>query len=251
MTKWLHALASSWIRCNSFLFTQMSQIDWRVHLPPNLSLEKSYLLISNHLSAVDIVALQHVFNHRIPFLKFFIKSQLRYVPLLGFAWWALDFPFMKRYSQEYLKRHPEKRGKDLETTKKMCERFKGSPTSIVNFVEGTRLTPQKHLEQKSPYQYLLLPKTGGIAFALEVMGDQFSEILDVTIFYPQGEVSLWDLFCGRIRCIHMDIQPRPLPSVFGSYADDPTVREKFQVWMSKVWDEKESLLKKLHQDQSL
>ncbi len=53
---------------------------------------------SNHRSWVDILVLQSIFNRRIPFLKFFLKRQLIWVPLLGLAWWALDFPFMRRYS---------------------------------------------------------------------------------------------------------------------------------------------------------
>ncbi len=246
LTKGLHFIASKWIDCNSLIFTQMSQIDWRIHSPPTLSNKKSYLLISNHLSAVDIVALQHVLNHQVPFLKFFIKSQLRFVPLLGFAWWALDFPFMKRYSAEELKKHPEKKGQDIATTKKMCERFKGIPTCIVNFVEGTRLTEKKLQEYRSSYRHLLPPKTGGVAFALEAMGDQFSEILDVTIFYPQGQVTLAKLFCGQIKGVTVDIRTRAVPKIAGSYMDSSETREDFKGWMASLWQEKDLLLNRLH-----
>ncbi len=55
-----------------------------------------YLVSSNHQSWVDILVLQRIFHGRIPFLKFFLKQELIWVPVIGLAWWALDFPFMKR-----------------------------------------------------------------------------------------------------------------------------------------------------------
>ena len=42
---------------------------------------------------------------------------------MGFAWWALDYPFLYRHSAEYLKEHPEQKGKDFEATRKACEKF--------------------------------------------------------------------------------------------------------------------------------
>lgn len=80
-----------------------------------------------------------VFKDRIPMPKFFLKQQLLYVPFIGMACWALDMPFMRRYSREYLLRHPHKRGQDLATTRRSCEKFRAVPTTVVNYVEGTRL----------------------------------------------------------------------------------------------------------------
>jgi len=34
--------------------------------------------------------------------SFFIKKELMWVPFLNLAWWSLDFPFLERYSKEYL-----------------------------------------------------------------------------------------------------------------------------------------------------
>ena len=47
---------------------------------------------------------------------------------------------MKRYSKAYLEKHPEKKGKDLETTRKTCAKFRDNPVGIFNFAEGTRFT---------------------------------------------------------------------------------------------------------------
>jgi 1-acyl-sn-glycerol-3-phosphate acyltransferase len=203
-----------------------------------------YLVISNHQSWVDIFVLQHVFNKRIPFLKFFLKQELIWVPIIGLAWWALDFPFMKRYSKHQLARHPELRGKDLETTRMACEKFKTTPVSVMNFLEGTRITPTKHQKQNSPYKNLLKPKAGGIGLVLGAMGEQISIMLDVTIIYPQGIPTAWDFFRGQVREIEVIVQKRPIPAEYSNqdYQNDPEFREAFQAWVRELWREKDELL---------
>ena len=112
-----------------------------------------YLMTSNHQSWADILVLQKVTNRRVPSLKFFLKQELIWVPLLGLAWWALDFPFMKRYSRAQLEKRPELKGKDMETTRKACEKYAHYPVSVMNFFEGTRFTEEKHRQQNSPYRH--------------------------------------------------------------------------------------------------
>jgi 1-acyl-sn-glycerol-3-phosphate acyltransferase len=124
-----------------------------------------YLVLSNHQSWVDILILQKVFNRRIPFMRFFLKQQLIWVPMLGLAWWALDFPFMQRHTKSQLQKRPELAGQDIAATRKACEKFLGKPVSIMIFPEGTRFTPAKHAQQQSPFQHLLKPKSGGMAYA--------------------------------------------------------------------------------------
>ncbi len=184
-----------WIDGNDALMWLLHDMEWDVKGIEGINADASYVVWSNHQSWVDITMLQHVFNRRIPFMRFFLKQELLYVPLLGLAWWALDFPFMRRYSKSYLEKHPEMRGKDLDTTRKACEKFRGTRISVLNFLEGTRFTPEKHSVQQSPYRNLLKPKTGGIAFVIDAMGPQFKNLLDVTVYYPDGAKSMWDLFC--------------------------------------------------------
>ena len=135
------ALAEGWIGTNNAMFRLMGSLPLDTRGLEGLSTREWYLVVSNHRSWVDILVLQAVFNRRIPFLKFFLKQQLIWVPFLGLAWWALDFPFMRRHSPEYLEKHPEQRGKDLDVTRRACEKFRLIPTSVMNFVEGTRFTP--------------------------------------------------------------------------------------------------------------
>jgi 1-acyl-sn-glycerol-3-phosphate acyltransferase len=190
---------------------------------------------------VDIPVLQKVFNRRIPFLRFFLKQQLIWVPLLGPAWWALDFPFMKRYSRETLARHPELRGRDREATRRACAKFRHLPVSVMNFAEGTRFTPAKHDAQASPYRHLLRPRAGGLAFVLDAMGDVLHAILDVTIVYADGPCSMADLIAGRVRDVRLHVRERPVePSLRGDYENDAAFRERFQAWINGLWQQKDA-----------
>lgn len=240
-------IAETWIAGNSWAFGILHNIHWQVDSTAQLSSQSSYLVSANHQSWTDIVVLQHIFNRRIPFLRFFIKQQLKYVPLLGLAWAALDFPMMKRYSKDFLLKHPEKRGEDLETTRRICNRLRGKRISVLNFLEGTRLTASKHQRQESPFQNLLKPKVGGLAFVIEAMGDQFDALLDVTIFYPRGAVSLWGLLKGDMSEVIVEIRQIQIPPelIGGSYLGDPTYREKMQNWVQNLWQEKDQALTRL------
>jgi 1-acyl-sn-glycerol-3-phosphate acyltransferase len=160
------------------------------------------LVVANHQSWVDILVLQKVLNRKVPFLKFFLKKDLIYVPVIGLCWWALDFPFMQRYSAAFLARHPHLKGKDVSTTRKACEKFRYKPVSVMNFLEGTRFTPEKHDKQQSPFSNLLKPKAGGISFVLNAMGEHLHKLLDVTIYYPKGAPSFWDYISGNVHNIN-------------------------------------------------
>jgi len=169
--------------------------------------------------------------------------------VIGLAWWALDFPFMRRHSEAYLKKHPEMRAKDQESTRVACAKFTLIPTSVTNFMEGTRFTPAKHARQQSPYRYLLKPKAGGVALALNAMGDKFQAILDVTIVYPDGPPDFWQFLCGKLHRVIVRVRTLPVPHelVRGDYASDPAVREAYQQWVQQLWLDKDAQIKALHQ----
>lgn len=240
LSRLLILIAESWIACNGWVFALMTRVEWDVEGVDALSYQRSYLVLANHQSWVDIPVLQKVFNRRIPFLRFFLKSQLIWVPMLGIAWWALDFPFMKRYSREQIERRPELRGTDVAATRRACEKFRSMPVSVMNFVEGTRFTAAKHAAQGSGYRHLLRPKSGGVAFVLDAMGDALHALLDVTIHYPLGRPTLVDLLAGRVKRIQVRVHERVIPTdvLGGDYANDPEYRERFQRWINGLWAEK-------------
>jgi 1-acyl-sn-glycerol-3-phosphate acyltransferase len=243
----LVAIAEIWIACNSGWMALTQRTRWDVAGIAGLDPHNWYLVNSNHQTWADIFVLQHLFNRRIPLLKFFIKDQLKWVPVMGLAWWALDFPFMRRHSEDYLKLHPEMRGKDQAATRRACEKFALIPTSVMNFLEGTRFTPAKHQRQQSPYRHLLKPKAGGIALALNAMGDRFQAILDVTIVYPDGAPNFWEFLCGKLKRVIVRVQILPVPEhlMHSDYAGDAEVRAAFQRWVQQLWQDKDAQISRL------
>ena len=243
----LTGLAASWIGFNGWMWDRLTDTRLQVQGDGALARDGHYLVLANHQSWVDILVLQKVFNRRIPLLRFFLKRQLIWVPLLGLAWWALDFPFMGRYTKQQIARNPALAGRDIAATRRACEKFREIPVAIMNFVEGTRFTPAKHARQQSPYRHLLKPKSGGVAFVLDAMGDGLHAILDVTIAYPAGRPSMVDLIGNRIPEVRVSIRQRPIPAELagGNYQEDRAFRARFQQWMNAVWAEKDADLESL------
>lgn len=244
VTRWLMAVGENWISVNTLLLEKAASIDWRIQGADSLRKDEWYLVIANHQTWVDILVLQVVFNRRIPFLKFFIKQQLIWFPVLGFAWWAMDMPFMKRYSAAYLARNPEMKGRDFETTRRACEKFRDTPTTVINFIEGTRFSTEKRDRHKAPYRHLLRPRAGGFAVAMTSMGDMFDSILDVTLIYPGGPAKFWDLCCGRHVDVLVNVRQRPVEDWLteGDYENDRQWRRRVQEWLGEVWQEKDKLI---------
>jgi 1-acyl-sn-glycerol-3-phosphate acyltransferase len=237
-------IAENWIGVNSRLMDAFTHTRFVLEGAEGLRYGGHYLVLANHQSWVDIPVLQKAFNRRIPLLRFFLKSQLIWVPLLGLAWWALDFPFMKRYSREQIQARPELAGRDLAVTRRACEKFRQIPVSVMNFVEGTRFTPEKHARQASPYRHLLRPKAGGVAFVLGAMGQAIESVLDVTVSYDRPQLTLADLFADRLGVVRVQVRERPVPAGLagGDYENDPQFRARFQAWVNELWADKDALM---------
>lgn len=236
----LNFLSYYWIYCiNGFLET-VKTLKYDVTGIEKLKPNEWYIVVSNHQTMVDIIVLQKIFHGRIPFLKYFMKQQLIWVPVLGLAWWALDYPFMKRYSAELLRKKPHLRGRDVEATRKACAKFKDSPASIMNFVEGTRFSCAKQAAQKSPYRHLLRPRSGGVSYVLSMMGDNMRNLIDVTIVYPDGVENAWQFFCSRKSRILVRIEVLPIdPDLRGKDPDDQEYRSRFNGWLNALWEKKD------------
>nr|WP_238390022.1 acyltransferase [Pseudoxanthomonas koreensis] len=243
----LTGLAESWIAVNSAMIDAFTGTRLEVEDAPGLQRDGHYLVLANHQSWVDILVLQKVFNRRIPLLRFFLKRQLFWVPVLGLAWWALDFPFMGRYTRRQIAKNPELGKRDIEATRRACAKFADIPVAVMNFVEGTRFTPEKHAVQASPYRHLLKPKSGGVAFVLDAMGEGLHAILDVTIAYPGGRPSMMDLIANRVPAVRVHVRLRPIPAELaaGNYQEDRAFRARFQQWMNGLWQDKDAELDRL------
>ncbi|PKM15724.1 MAG: acyltransferase [Gammaproteobacteria bacterium HGW-Gammaproteobacteria-2] len=240
----LVVLAESWIAINSLLIEKLTPThiaitgDGIAGLVP----DASYLVLCNHQSWVDIPVLQYTLNRKAPLLRFFLKRQLIWVPFLGLAWWALDFPFMRRHSRDAIARKPELALADVEATRRACRRFRDTPVAVMNFVEGTRFTVAKQQAQSSPYQHLLRPKAGGVTQVFSAMGDLLQGVLDVTIVYPQGSPSVIDLFAGRVQKIEVDLRLRTIPESLRSGGEDARTKAELRDWLNTLWREKDWLI---------
>ncbi len=239
MDRALNGLVEAWIAVNGFWMALVQRIRWDVEGLEGVRRKGWYLVNSNHQSWVDILVLQKVFLRKAPFPKFFLKRELFYIPVLGLAWWALDFPFMRR-------RGGKDRARDLEETRKACERFKRVPTALVNFLEGTRFSRHKHAAQGSPFRHLLRPRAGGLAASLATLGDQTEAMLDVTIVYPQGVPTFWDLLSGKVREVVVRVRELEIPGDLRRGDDgDPAFRERVQAWANHLWEEKDRRIEEL------
>ena len=240
----LNWIATCWIACNSGWMWLTQGTNWDVSGVKGLRYDGWYLVNCNHQSWVDIFVLQHLLNRRIPLLKFFLKQELIYVPVIGLAWWALDFPFMKRHGKDDLRKNPALRDQDRESTQRACAKFALVPTSVMNFAEGTRFTPEKHKDQHSPYVHLLKPKAGALALALNAMGESFHSLVDATIVYPAGIPTFWAFLCGNVSQITVRVQQLPIPPAFATadYAKDSGFRRAFHKWLTALWEDKDKLI---------
>ena len=244
-------LGEQWARGNDLIFDALLTTRWDVAGIDGLRRDGRYLIISNHVNWIDIFALFRVFRGKAPLIRFFIKQVLIWFPIAGQAAWALSFPFMRRYSQDYLAQHPEKRGRDLESTRKACRLYRHIPVSIINFVEGTRITREKHDEQQSPYKHLLRPRVGGIAFVLASLGEQLDAMIDVTLIYEPRDATMWDFVTNRVpriivRARRLDLSPE---FCTGDAVEPGPARERFKSWIEQVWREKDQLIDSLPESQ--
>lgn len=247
ITRALMAMGEIWISTNTILLTAGGSIDWQGEGLESLNRGGWYLIIANHQTWVDIVVLQEIFNRRVPFLKFFIKQELIWFPFLGLAWWALDMPFMKRYSPSYLAKNPHMKGKDLETTRRACEKFHATPTSVLNFIEGTRFSEEKRASRKSPYKNLLAPRAGGLAMAMSSMGELFNSVVDATIVYPDGPVRFWDMCCGTPARARVSVREFPVEDwlLQGDYSNDREFRKRLHLWLGDIWLSKDATITRM------
>jgi 1-acyl-sn-glycerol-3-phosphate acyltransferase len=234
--------------CSIKLVTLFNNVHWEIEIDDSINKDDWYLLIANHLCWLDIVLIMSLSIGRFPPPKFFLKKELIWLPFIGLGAWALDMPFMQRYSKQFLAKKPHLKGKDIESTRRSCEKFKTTPTTVVNFVEGSRCTPEKQQEKNSQFKYLLPAKAGGISFTLGAMGDQFTHILDTTIAYPQNQHRVMtDLFKGKLTKIVVKIQTKAIsPNLIGDYENDEKYRQYFQTWLNQTWQTKDLILEEIN-----
>ncbi|MGR5093719.1 acyltransferase [Vibrio maritimus] len=237
-----------WATLNLWLLNINNNIDWQVEGGEELSPEQWYMLLSNHLSWTDIVIITSVMKNKIPMCKFLLKQSLLYVPFVGLACWGLDMPFMKRHSQAYLVKHPERRNDDFNAIRKACRKFEHVPTTMISFVEGTRANADKLATVKTPYRHLLKPKTGGVAFTLNAMNHLLDGVVDITLAYPENrEKPFEDMLKGKLTKVVVKIDVYEMDeNLTGDYFNDKVFKRRFHHWLNDVWKRKDETLEGIY-----
>ncbi len=245
-------IAHKWIANNNRnLDALMPNKDWRISLPDDLKKDGQYLLICNHQSWVDTSVIQYISEGRLPLTRFFAKHELMYIPIVGQTFYLLDFPMMKRHSKQKISKNPNLAGRDLAEAKRACQLLQDKPFVLLNYLEGTRFTKDKHQQQASPYQHLLKPKAGGLALAIELLGEQIDGILDMTIVYPNGIPSYGDLWLGKVDRLAVDIEQLSMPTALfdaikaGQYYSDDTIKAQFYNYLDGVWQNKDDKITRM------
>jgi 1-acyl-sn-glycerol-3-phosphate acyltransferase len=239
-------IANYWINSNNTLIdTILPKKDWRISLPDDIDVQGKYLLVSNHQSWVDTSIVQYISRDRLPLTRFFTKFELIYIPIVGQTFYFLDFPMMRRHSKQAVTKNPALAGKDIIEAKRACALLKDKPFTLLNYLEGTRFTPKKRDTQQSPYTHLLKPRAGGLALAINALGDEIDGILDMTIVYPDGVPTYGELWQGNIKRLGVDVRHIEIPDELfaslqdGGYENDSATKEQMFAWVEHLWRQKD------------
>ena len=240
-------ITNSWLGINNWLIDHvLPETQWDISVDENLDLNMQgrYLMTCNHQSWVDTTVNQYFGLTRMPLTRFFTKWELIFIPFVGQAFKILGFPMMKRHSKEQIAKNPELKYRDLEEARKACEQLLSQPFTLLNYLEGTRFTQQKHDQQHSPFTHLLKPKAGGLALALSILGDQIDALVDMTIVYPDGAPGYGEFWLGEVPRIAVNMRKIEIPDwvLGGNYEDDAEYRQRFQNWVDELWTEKDQLI---------
>ncbi|MDO4450140.1 MAG: acyltransferase [Moraxella sp.] len=248
-------IANYWICANNLLIDKcLPQRDWRISIPNDLKPDGKYLLICNHQSWVDTSVIQYVSEGVLPITRFFAKHELLYIPVVGQAFYFMDFPMMKRHSREQIAKNPALATRDLQEARRACQLLSSKPFVLLNYLEGTRFTKTKHDRQQSPYQHLLKPKAGGFALAIASLGEQIDGILDMTVVYPDGVPDYGELWSGEITRLGVDIRHLPMSQTLfdelqaGKYDSDESVKAQLFAFLDEVWQVKDERITQMLKD---
>ncbi len=240
-----------WVSNNSFLMWLTNRIKWDIKGADIKKIQGSCFIISNHVTWTDIVMLGHIYRGKIPITKFFLKHSLIYIPILGQACYSLGMPFLRRYSRNELLKNPKLKMKDINATRKACLNLLEHPSSLVNFVEGTRYTPQKAAAQKSPYRHLMPPKAASLAIALGLIGEHIDCMLNTTLIYPgkhEGSIFM-QMLCGRLKHVIARVEVIDKETIaahmVGDYLHDKQFKHAFTMYLRDMWQRKDEQIEAL------
>lgn len=181
----------------------------------------SPLIICNHQSWFDVFLLQTIISSNGPILKFLIKSELLWVPVLGWVCIVLNFPRLKRKGDR------SSRQRDLQVAKSASTNLNSTPGALLLFPEGTRFSEDKHMLQKCQYRSLLQPKPGGFSVIRDSLTAP-TTIIDVSIRYQSNDEDCWRCMSGLVDEIYIKV----------SATSSAEVNDSIE-WLDKCWAKKD------------
>ena len=224
----------------------LHKLDWDFRIPKDLNTKTWYIAMSNHQSWADIFILLAAGHKKIPLLKFFMKKELKWIPIIYLVHKTVDMPFLNRHSRAQIEANPELKKVDYENAKKAAKRFSRNPATAFSFAEGTRFTLEKHAAQDSPYTNLLKPKIGALAIALSGM-PQVNTLIDFTVVYASKKRSAWNFLCGDLSKAKVVAKTYTLPEGLKnrSFEEDDDYKRSFQIFVDAIWLKKQEMIKDL------
>ena len=239
-------MGSATVACITSALRVLHKLEWDFQIPKDVNKKTWYIAMSNHQSWADIFILLAAGHKKIPLLKFFMKKELQWIPIIYLVHKTLDMPFLNRHSRAQIQANPELKKVDFENAKKAAKRFSRNPSTAFSFAEGTRFNIQKHIAQESPYSYLLKPKVGALAIALSGM-PQVNTLVDFTVVYATEKRSTWDFLCGDLSKAKVAVKTYSLPENLKnrSFEEEDNYRRDFQTFIDAIWLEKDQMIKDL------
>jgi 1-acyl-sn-glycerol-3-phosphate acyltransferase len=240
MSRKMDLVIDYWVGSNRLIFRLLGIYRDETIWENDTHLDRSrwYVAVCNHQSWPDILILQTILD-RVPPIKFFTKRQLLWIPFFGLAMWLLGFPYVRRLSREQIAANPKLLGVDRESTLQACEGFRNHPTTILNFLEGTRYTTEKHANQEGRFSRLLNPKSGGLSLVLAALEQEIDCLIDVTIDYPNGTPTFWQFMKGECRSVEVHALCREIPAAVHAAEGLEAKRQAVEAWVEDIWGQKD------------
>ncbi len=219
-------------------------------LPPG----ESAFVVANHVSMTDFFLVNSVAIRKrmLPSVKYILKDSLKWLPAFGWGMYMCGHVFIKRNWTS-----------DSEKILAAFDRIQrlDIPLWLISYVEGTRLTLEKHKASNEfakerglkPLKNLLLPRTTGFVSTVQAMRkSQMTAVYDFTFAYQRttskgvyfGEApSLLRIHLaplGGEYKIHVHVKRYPMDSL-------PTDDAGLQKWLFDRWVEKDNLMTHLRE----
>jgi 1-acyl-sn-glycerol-3-phosphate acyltransferase len=114
---------------------------------------------------------------------------------------------------------------------------------LVSFLEGTRITDSK-LYQAKEYakkqnitepNHVLIPRTKGFIATVAGLREHVDSVIDVTICYPAGIPTMWQLFRGEVMRIDIHVHRTAIENL-------PASENELNQWVFDRYAKKDELL---------